>query len=170
MRYNTGKASHQISAGERAAFAEAWQRGKPTFRQKKYLAFLTTLATENGIDIARTTGLFKIVTIQDHTIAISRLKKALIDAGVQFEDTARKMKSEKQHHERMKKRTIEALQTNWIYMTERKPDRPMVKTLDEDGRMQIYDWNGKNFIDCYGNPVVTGRHRNKTPIAWARLG
>ena len=170
MKYNTGKASHQISAGERAAFGAAWRRGTPTHRQKRYLSFLMKTAKENGIDIGKVVQMPKILTIEDHTLAIDRLKKALKKAGVEYEDSARTMKTNARKREWSKKKTLEALQTEWTYMTEKKPDRQMVKTLDEDGFVRIYDWNGKHFLDHYGNPVITGKHRNKTPIAWARLG
>lgn len=169
MRYNTGKASKQISASDRFWYGMKVNSGQPTFRQKKYLAFLMAKAHENNVDISAAVGKMKIENRKDHNVAIDKLRQAIIDAGIPLEETERQKEYRKSKEAYSKKKTLEALTTNWTYMTEKKPDRHFVKTMDEDGFVRIYEWNGKNFLDGKGNEVVTGRHRYKTPIAWARL-
>lgn len=170
MKYNTGKASHQISAGERFHFGMAMHKGEPTHRQKQYLKFLMAKATENGVDIKAAMKGQKIESIQEYSMAIDKMAKALRAAGVDIPETAYEKKRKTSKDNYKKKKTLEALQTDWIYMTEKKPDRHIVNTLDEDGFVRTYEWDGRHFLDGLGNPVVTGRHRFKTPIAWARLG
>ncbi len=173
MKYNTGKASHQISAGERAAYEGALHRDQPTQRQKGFYRRLLAIGTENGVEFNEYRIIGKLETKNDYNIAIRKIKNVLIEKGL-YEYTEKDRAQDERRAERRKKYEEELNNTEWISLKERKPDCKFCKTLDRDGRIRTLEWSEKH--QCFVSPrgqAVLKKFENitgiKKPERWAYL-
>lgn len=170
MRQYTGKSSHQISAYSKFNYFFRKECGKPTAKQSKYLAHLKAICSAHKLDVGEAMGHMSVKTRSDCSEAIVRIKEYLKNHGVKLQENDSVKEYRKRQTDYYTKRNEEVINTDWIYLDKAMPDRHFVKALMDDGRMLTLEWDGKNFLDPYGNPIVTGKHRFNTPIAWARLG
>lgn len=178
MRYNTGyskngKYSKTISAGQRHNYGRAVHRNDISYAQFRYARYLIALCRDNGIDERTAIGGYSLSDKICISKAIEHIKKTLNQNGIKY-DVPVETAKDKAHKERINGILDEIENTNWIPMSERKPDRKYVKTLDRTGFMRTYEWNGETFIDALGNPLTKEwertQYRCKVPYKWAYLG
>lgn len=171
MKYNTGKASHKISANEKFAYDRAWHKDQPSVAQKKLWGYLMARLTENNLDLG---GVYmgRLQTRNDYANAIDIVKRYLIKQGILEKGEPTQWK--KYRIERYEKMREERKNTKWISIKKKLPDRKYVKTLDADGNMYTLEWNQeyKVFVSEFGKPITKKNeklHKYKVPIAWAYL-
>lgn len=173
MKFNTGRASKQISASEKFQFGQAHYRDLPTAGQKKMWWWLMATCNTNNVDISSLGIGGKMVTRTDYSVKIDKVKRHLIEEGI-IEESETDKANKEYVEQKIAQRKAEIEDTEWIKMRDRLPDRKYVKTLDRYGHMYTLEWNEKYkvFVSEYGVPITYKNeklHKYKKPIAWAYL-
>lgn len=171
MRYNTGKASHQISANSRFWYGEACNRNNPTEKQKKYWKRLLAECGNHNIPFQELGVAGKLVTRMDYSQAIKQAEKYLVDRGL-WQPTVNQYSKKQDAKREERHKEFEA--TEWIRLDEKLPDTEYVRTLDKYGRIYTLKWNAEYecFVSPSGIPILkinNRRHKYRKPIAWAYI-